>query len=134
MTGARAITSRSLAITKAGCWSACSSPTRCRTAACLRTSSIWFRPTAPRASAASRNLVVSADMVLTTPGGGSSGGGGGGGGGGGTGGTPQNVVWTGMVNCTASGNSLQKNGGRDDSADAGARSQQALASGDGYLQ
>ncbi|MFL6276755.1 MAG: hypothetical protein ACJ74G_16320, partial [Blastocatellia bacterium] len=59
---------------------------------------------------------------------------GGGGGGGGGGGTPQNVVWTGMVNCTASGNSLQKNGGRDDSADAGARSQQALASGDGYLQ
>src|SRR5262249_52918216 len=57
-----------------------------------------------------------------------------GGGGGGTGGTPQNVVWTGVVNCTASGNTLQKTAGRDDSADAGARSQQSLVSGDGYLQ
>src|SRR6185369_10899034 len=67
------------------------------------------------------------DMLFTTPGGGSGGGGGGGN-------PPQNVVWASVVNCTASGNSLQKTGGRDDSADAGARSQQSLASGDGYLE
>src|SRR5205085_5007464 len=84
---------------------------------------------------AAGNLTVSGDMLFTTPSAGSGGGGGdGGGGGGGGGGTPQNVVWTGGVNCTANGNTLQKTGGRDDSADAGARSQQSLVSGDGYLQ
>ena len=39
-----------------------------------------------------------------------------------------------MVNCAASGNTLQKNSGRDDTADAGAVSQQTIASGDGYLE
>jgi Purple acid Phosphatase, N-terminal domain len=78
-----------------------------------------------RSRDAAGNLAVSADMVLTTPGNASDGGGGG---------SQQSVVWMGVVNCTASGNSLQKTAGRDDSADAGARSQQTLASGDGYLQ
>jgi hypothetical protein len=84
-----------------------------------------------RSRDAAGNLAVSADMVMTTPGGASSGGGGGSGGGGSA---TQNVVWTGLVNCTASGNSLQKSAGRDDTPDAGARSQQSLTSGDGYLQ
>jgi Immunoglobulin I-set domain len=77
---------------------------------------------------AAGNLAVSADMLFTTPGSTSGGGGGGGGG------SSQNVVWTSVINCTASGNTLQKTGGRDDTADAGARSQQSLTSGDGYLQ
>ncbi|MFL6214632.1 MAG: fibronectin type III domain-containing protein [Blastocatellia bacterium] len=81
-----------------------------------------------RSRDAAGNLAMSADMVLTPPGGTSGGGGGGGGG------ASQNVVWTGMVNCTASGNGLQKTSGRDDTPDAGARSQQSLVSGDGYLQ
>ncbi len=45
-------------------------------------------------------------------------------------GTPQNVIWTGVVNCTISGTSVQKTAGRTDSADAGARSQQTVTSGD----
>jgi polyvinyl alcohol dehydrogenase (cytochrome) len=44
--------------------------------------------------------------------------------------TPQNVIWTDVVNCTVSGTSLQKTAGRTDSADAGARSQQTVTSGD----
>ena len=39
-----------------------------------------------------------------------------------------------MVNATASGSSLQKSGGCDSCYDAGARSQQQIASGDGYAQ
>ncbi|MFL6276030.1 MAG: fibronectin type III domain-containing protein, partial [Blastocatellia bacterium] len=57
---------------------------------------------------AAGNLAASGDMLFTTPSATAGSGSGGGGGGGGGGGTPQNVVWTGMVNCTASGNSLQK--------------------------
>jgi polyvinyl alcohol dehydrogenase (cytochrome) len=47
---------------------------------------------------------------------------------------PQNVVWTEVTNCTLTANSLQKTSGRTDSADAGARSQQNVASGDAYLE
>jgi outer membrane protein assembly factor BamB len=50
------------------------------------------------------------------------------------GGTPQNVNWTNVTNCTVLGNSLQKTAGRSDSADAGARSQQTVTSGDAYLE
>ena len=72
----------------------------------------------------SGNLATSGDFTLTTTAG--------------SGGPPatgrQNVVWTSIVNCAVSGNTLQKNGGRDDSPDAGAVSQQSIASGDGYLE
>ncbi len=72
----------------------------------------------------SGNLATSGDFTLTTTAGSS--------------GPPaagrQNVVWTGIVNCSASGNTLQKVGGRDDTPDAGAVSQQSIASGDGYLE
>jgi len=44
--------------------------------------------------------------------------------------TPQPVSWTNVVNCTISGASLQKTAGRNDSADAGARSQQTVTAGD----
>ena len=77
-----------------------------------------------RSRDAAGNLSTSSDFIFTTAAG--------------TGGPPaagrQDVVWTNVVNCTASGNSLQKNAGRDDTADAGAVSQQSIASGDGYLE
>jgi hypothetical protein len=44
------------------------------------------------------------------------------------------VVWTDVVNARASGGSLQKTGGCDGCDDAGAVSQQRLASGDGYVE
>jgi hypothetical protein len=47
---------------------------------------------------------------------------------------PQAVVWGSLVNATASGNSLMKSSGCDGCADAGALSQQQIASGDGYLE
>jgi hypothetical protein len=47
---------------------------------------------------------------------------------------PQAVVWGSLVNVTASGNSLTKSSGCDGCADAGALSQQQIASGDGYLE
>ena len=47
---------------------------------------------------------------------------------------PQNVTWTNVTNCTIAGNSLQKTAGRSDSADAGARSQQTVTSGDAYFE
>lgn len=50
------------------------------------------------------------------------------------GGSPQNVVWTNLVNVTATGNTLQKTSGCDGCADAGATSEQAIASGDGYFE
>jgi Concanavalin A-like lectin/glucanases superfamily/Bacterial Ig domain len=52
------------------------------------------------------------------------------------GGTPsvQNVAWTSLVNATATGNSLQKTSGCDGCQDAGAVSQQQIASGDGYFE
>jgi len=46
----------------------------------------------------------------------------------------QNVTWTNLVNATASGSTLQKSGGCDGCYDSGARSQQQIASGDGYAQ
>jgi hypothetical protein len=48
--------------------------------------------------------------------------------------TAQNVVWTNIVNATATGNSLQKTAGCDGCADAGAVSSQTIASGDGYVE
>ena len=53
---------------------------------------------------------------------------------GGSGGTPQNVIWTSLVNVTASGHSLQKTGGCDGCQDAGAVSQQQITAGDGYME
>ena len=47
---------------------------------------------------------------------------------------PQPVVWSSLVNVTASGNSLTKSSGCDGCADAGALSQQQIASGGGYLE
>jgi hypothetical protein len=46
----------------------------------------------------------------------------------------QNVIWTNLVNVTATGNSIQKTGGCDGCEDAGATSQQQILSGDGYLE
>ena len=42
--------------------------------------------------------------------------------------------WTNLANVSASGNSLTKSGGCGGCADAGAASQQAVASGTGYLE
>ncbi|HXU08250.1 MAG TPA: PQQ-binding-like beta-propeller repeat protein [Blastocatellia bacterium] len=47
---------------------------------------------------------------------------------------PQNVIWTNVTNCTLTGNSLRKSAGRSDSADAGARSEQSVTSGDAYFE
>jgi len=46
----------------------------------------------------------------------------------------EDVVWTDLVNVTATGNSLQKTGGCDGCEDADAISQQQIGSGDGYLE
>ncbi|MBI4611879.1 MAG: hypothetical protein HY726_23050 [Candidatus Rokubacteria bacterium] len=46
----------------------------------------------------------------------------------------ENVVWTSLVNATASGNSLQKTSGCDGCPDAGATSQQLITAGDGYVE
>ncbi|MBI4526179.1 MAG: fibronectin type III domain-containing protein [Deltaproteobacteria bacterium] len=45
-----------------------------------------------------------------------------------------NVVWTNLVNVTATGNSLKKTSGCNGCADAGATSQQTIASGNGYVE
>lgn len=50
------------------------------------------------------------------------------------GGSPQNVVWTNVVNATATGNTLQKTSGCNGCPDAGATSQQTITSGDGYME
>src|ERR1041384_751897 len=68
-----------------------------------------------RSKDAAGNLAVSGDFTLTTA---SSGGGGGGGG------STQSVVWTNTVNCTASGSSLRKTSGLDDTPDAAGAPQQ----------
>ncbi len=47
---------------------------------------------------------------------------------------PLSVTWTSVTNCTVSGNSLQKTAGRSDSADAGARSEQSVTSGDASFE
>src|SRR5256885_12606951 len=53
----------------------------------------------------------------------------------GGGGPPtQNVIWTNLVNVTATGNSIQKTGGFEGAEDAGATSQQQITSGDGYVE
>jgi hypothetical protein len=44
------------------------------------------------------------------------------------------VVWSSLVNVTASGNSLTKSSGCDGCVDAGAHSRQEIAAGDGYLE
>lgn len=46
------------------------------------------------------------------------------------GGSPENVVWTNVVNATATGNTLQKTSGCDGCPDAGATSQQTITSGE----
>src|SRR5215213_887859 len=48
--------------------------------------------------------------------------------------SPQNVVWTNMVNATATGNTLQKTSGCDGCPDAGATSQQTVTSAGGYIE
>jgi hypothetical protein len=52
---------------------------------------------------------------------------------GGTTGGGSSVVWTSLVNATASGGSLQKSGGCDGCDDSGAISQQQIASGNGAV-
>jgi hypothetical protein len=47
---------------------------------------------------------------------------------------PQAVAWTNRINVTATGNSLKKTSGCDGCADAGAVSQQQIASGNGYME
>jgi outer membrane protein assembly factor BamB len=46
----------------------------------------------------------------------------------------QTVAWVNQINCTANSGSLQKTGGRDDTADAAARSQQTIAAGDAFYE
>jgi Concanavalin A-like lectin/glucanases superfamily/Bacterial Ig domain len=46
----------------------------------------------------------------------------------------QNVVWTNLVNVTATSNALQKTAGCDGCDDAGAVSQQQIGSGGGYIE
>jgi outer membrane protein assembly factor BamB len=46
----------------------------------------------------------------------------------------QSIIWTNTVNCTATGTSLQKTAGRDDTSDAGARSLQSITAGDAYIE
>ena len=46
----------------------------------------------------------------------------------------QNVTWTGLTNSVVSGNSLQKTAGLNDTADAGARSQQRITDGNAYFE
>ena len=46
----------------------------------------------------------------------------------------QAVVWTDLVNVTVTGTTLQKTSGCDGCDDAGARSQQEIAAGDGYVE
>jgi hypothetical protein len=46
----------------------------------------------------------------------------------------QAVTWTNLVNATVSGSTLQKTAGCDGCDDAGAASQQQLASGNGYIE
>ena len=48
--------------------------------------------------------------------------------------SPQNVIWTNVVNATATGNTLQKTSGCNGCPDAGATSQQTITSGDGYVE
>jgi outer membrane protein assembly factor BamB len=47
---------------------------------------------------------------------------------------PQSVAWVNQINCTATGGNLTKTAGRDDTADAAARSQQTITAGNAYLE
>ncbi|HKP88227.1 MAG TPA: hypothetical protein VJZ26_19135, partial [Blastocatellia bacterium] len=49
-------------------------------------------------------------------------------------GSRQNIVWAGLVRCAATANGLQKTAGRDDSPDAGARSEQSIKAGEGFIE
>jgi polyvinyl alcohol dehydrogenase (cytochrome) len=49
-------------------------------------------------------------------------------------GSRQNVIWTGLANCAVTGNSLEKTAGLNDTADAGARSQQRITGGNAYFE
>jgi hypothetical protein len=49
-------------------------------------------------------------------------------------GSESGVVWTSVVNATATGNSLQKTGGCENCQDAGGVSQQQIVTGTGYVQ
>src|SRR5690349_23768960 len=48
--------------------------------------------------------------------------------------TPQNVVWTNVVNATAAGNTLTKTSGCNCCPDAGATFQQSLTPTGGYME
>ncbi len=48
--------------------------------------------------------------------------------------TPQDVVWTQLVNATASGATVTRSGGQPQADDAGASSAQSLGAGDGWLE
>ena len=45
---------------------------------------------------------------------------------------PQAIIWVNQINCTTAAGSLTKSAGRDDTADAAARSQQTITAGDAY--
>jgi outer membrane protein assembly factor BamB len=51
-----------------------------------------------------------------------------------SGNAPQAISWVNQINCSATGGSLAKTGGRDDTADAAAKSQQTITAGDAYLE
>ena len=46
----------------------------------------------------------------------------------------QNVTWASLVRCSATGGSLQKVAGRDDTPDAGASSEQSITTGGGFVE
>ncbi len=46
----------------------------------------------------------------------------------------QNITWARLVRCSATGGSLQKIAGRDDTPDAGASSEQSITSGGGFVE
>jgi hypothetical protein len=71
---------------------------------------------------AAGNTTTSAPVTVTVSNGGAGGGG------------PENVVWTNAVNVSVTGNSIAKDGGCAGCWDAGATSQQTIASGDGYVE
>jgi hypothetical protein len=49
-------------------------------------------------------------------------------------GAAQPVTWTGVLHCAVTANSLQKTAGTDGAADAGARAEQVIPSGNGYVE
>lgn len=51
-----------------------------------------------------------------------------------SGGARQDIIWVNQINCTATGSNLEKTAGRDDTADAAAKSQQLITAGDAYLE